>query len=108
MYEGPELKGACTYNYSSDQKIQWLTNQLLGMATTLEEGRRLTVEHSHGRLTLDAELETLATLVKEGQATEVENIAPILQTIISDENVMTRARRRAQALLDSDPSAAVH
>jgi hypothetical protein len=108
VYEGPDLKGACTYNYSSDQKIQWLTNQLLGMATTLEEGRRLTVEHTHGRLTLDAELETLATMVKEGQATEVENIAPILQTIVADENVMTRARRRAQVLLDSDGSVAVH
>lgn len=108
VYEGPDLKGACTYNYSSDQKIQWLTNQLLGIATTLEEGRRLTVEHTHGRLTLDAELETLATMVKEGQATEVENIAPILQTIVADENVMTRARRRAQALLDSDPATAAH
>lgn len=105
VYEGPDMKGACTYNYSSDQKIQWLTNQLLGIATTLEEGRRLTVEHTHGRLTLDAELETLATMVKEGQATEVENIAPILQTIVADENVMTRARRRAQELLDSSPTA---
>lgn len=108
VYEGPDLKGACTYNYSSDQKIQWLTSQLLGIAATLEEGRRLTVEHTHGRLTLDAELETLATMVKAGEATEVENIAPILQTIVADENVMTRARRRAQALLDSDPSTAVH
>lgn len=108
VYEGPELKGACTYNYSSDQKLQWLTTQLLGIATTLEEGRRLSVEHTHGRLTLDAELETLATLVKDGEATEVENIAPVLQAIVTDENVMTRARRRAQALLDSDPSTAMH
>ncbi len=108
IYEGPDVKGACTYNYSPDQKIQWLTNQLMGMAATLEEGRRLAVEHAHGRLTLDAELETLATLVKEGEATELGNIAPILQTIAADENVMLRARRRAQVLLDVVPAPAAH
>ena len=50
----------------------------MGLASTLEEGRRLTVQHEHARLVLDAELETLTTLVHDGQATEVQNIAPIL------------------------------
>jgi hypothetical protein len=103
IYQGPDAQGSCSYNYSPDPKIQWLTTEMLGIAATLEEGRRLTVEHTHGRLTLDAELETLTKLVHDGDATEVENIAPVLQAIIVDENVITRARRRAQALLDAAP-----
>jgi len=102
-YDGPDAHGTCSFNYSSDAKLQWLVAEMEGIATTLEEGRRLTMEHVHGRLTLDAELGNLETLVKEGQATEIENIAPVLQAIIVDENVITRARRRAQALLDTAP-----
>jgi hypothetical protein len=102
-YQGPDATGSCTYNYSNDAKIEWLTMEMLGIATTLEEGRRLTVEHAHGRLTLDGELETLENLVHEGEATEIENIAPTLQSIIADENLIQRARRRAQALLDAAP-----
>ena len=104
VYEGPDGHGACTYNYSQDAKVQWITSQLMGLATTLEEGRRLTVQHEHSRLVLDAELESLSTLVHDGQATEVQTIAPVLSSIIEDESVMLRARRRAQALLDNDPS----
>lgn len=105
MYEGPDGQGACTYNYSQDQKIQWISTEFIGLSATLEEGRRLNVEHEHGRLALDAELETLETLVHEGQATEVQNIAATLTAITSDEAVMVRARRRAQALLDNAPPA---
>ena len=108
MYDGPGAQGTCTYNFSSDAKIQWLTSELLGLAVTLEEGRRLTVMHDHGRLTLDAELETLSKLVQDGQATELVNIAPVLRAILADANVMDRARRRAQLLLDADPKTAVH
>ena len=100
-YEGPEGHGSCIYNYSSDAKVQWITAQLTGLASTLEEGRRLTVQHEHARLVLDPELETLATMVHDGQATELQNIAPILSAIIADDNVMLRARRRAQTLLDN-------
>ena len=103
MYEGPDGRGACTFNFSQDQKLQWVGNEFLGLSATLEEGRRLIVEHEHGRLALDAELETLETLVHDSQATEVQNIAAILTSITADEAVMVRARRRAQALLDSVP-----
>jgi hypothetical protein len=102
-YDGPDAHGSCTYNYSNDPKIEWLTTEMLGIATTLEEGRRLTVEHAHGRLTLDGELETLENLVQQGEATEIENIAPTLQSIVADENLIQRARRRAQTLLDTAP-----
>jgi hypothetical protein len=104
-YDGPDGHGSCAYNYTQDAKLQWVTTELTGLAATLEEGRRLTVQHEHARLVIDAELETLTTMVKDGQATEVQNIAPILGVIIADENVMLRARRRAQALMDANPPA---
>jgi len=99
-YEGPEGRGSCTYNYSLDPKIQWLTTELEGLAATLEAGRRLKLEHEHGRLNLDSELGSLTDMVKAGQATELQNIAPILNEIAADEDVMSRARRRAQVLAD--------
>jgi hypothetical protein len=100
-YDGPDGHGSCTYNYSQDARLQWITSELTGLAATLEEGRRLAVQHEHARLVLDAELETLSVMVKDGQATEVQAIEPVLSAIIGDDNVMLRARRRAQALLDN-------
>jgi hypothetical protein len=44
-------------------------------------------------------MEILDQMVTEGRAIEVENIAPILQTLASDEAVLQRVQRRAQALL---------
>ena len=105
-FDGPKGHGSCTYNYSQDAKIQWISGELIGLAATLEEGRRLAVEHEHGRLALDAELETLATMITDGQATELQNISPILSTIAADDAVMLRARRRAQHLLDGTPESA--
>lgn len=98
-YEGPDGHGACTYNYSKDPKIQWLTTEMQGIAATLEAGRRLEIEHEHGRLSLDAELEQLETLVQDGQAVELETIAPTLLAIVKDDAVLQRAQKRARHLL---------
>src|SRR5579859_7320263 len=98
-YEGPDGHGACTYVYSKDQQIAWLTAEMQGIAATLEEGRRLELQHEHGRLSLDAELETLETMVQNGQATELETIAPILIVIVKDDAVLERAQKRARHLL---------
>ena len=98
-YEGGDGRGACTYIYSKDSQIEWLTGEMQGIAATLEEGRRLEMQHEHGRLSLDAELETLETMVQNGQAVELGNIAPILIAIVKDEAVLERAQRRARHLL---------
>jgi hypothetical protein len=98
-YQGADGHGGCSYNYSKDQKIEWLTTEMQGIAATLEEGRRLELEHEHGRLSLDAELENLETLVQNGQAFELGNIAPTLLAIVRDESVLQRAQKRARHLL---------
>jgi hypothetical protein len=58
-YEGPDGSGSCSYNWSKLGEIQKLTVTLESIAFTLEEGRRLELEHKHDRLALDAELEML-------------------------------------------------
>ena len=98
-YQGPEGSGSCTYNWSKSQAIEKLTIIFEAIAFTLEEGRRLTVEHKHDRLALDQELGDLLDAVKDGRALEVQAIQPILQDIIEDEAVLERARMRARKLL---------
>ena len=98
-YQGAEGRGECAYNYSKDEQIQWLTNEMEGIAGTLEEGRRLDLRHEHGRLSLDSELETLQAMVHDGQALELGNIAPTLMAIATDMAVLERAQKRARQLL---------
>jgi hypothetical protein len=98
-YQGADGHGGCTYNYSKDPKIEWLTTEMQGVAATLEAGRRLEIEHEHGRLSLDAELETLEGMARNGQALELGNIAPQLIAIVKDDAVMQRAQKRARHLL---------
>jgi hypothetical protein len=99
-YSGPDGHGECTYNWSRDPQLNQLADNLMAIAYTLEEGRRLAVEQLHSRLGLDAELENLQTAVKDRRALEIENIAPELQSIAADESVMNRARNRALAILN--------
>jgi hypothetical protein len=98
-YQGADGHGNCSYNYSKDPKIDWLTTEMQGIAATLEAGRRLEIEHEHGRLSLDAELETLEGMAQNGQALELGNIAPQLLAIVKDDAVLQRAQKRARHLL---------
>jgi hypothetical protein len=99
QYEGPEGQGSCTYNWSKSSQIDKLTDQFEAIAVTLDEGSKLQRQYEHGRLSLDTEMEFLVQAVHDGRAIEVENIAPILQTLAGDEAVLQRVQRRAQALL---------
>ena len=102
QYSGPDGNGSCTFNWSHDQQLMKAADDLVAVAFTLEEGRRLTVEHEHNRLGLDEELEALQDAVKGGRAQQIQNIAPQLQAIASDEKVLERARLRARQLLAGD------
>lgn len=102
QYTGPDGDGSCTFNWSRDQQLMKVADDLIAVAFTLEEGRRLAVEHEHSRLSLDAELEQLQDAAKAGRAQQIQNIAPQLEAIAADEKVMVRARNRARELLGKD------
>lgn len=99
-YSGADGKGSCTYNYSENKDVTALTNTLLGIAYTLDEGRRLAFLHRFDRLGLDAEMNTLRDEAKDGRALEIETIAPVLTSIMNDEQVMQRVRQTAAKLLE--------
>src|SRR5579883_3059912 len=99
MYTGPVGDGSCTFNWSRDQQIMKISEDLIATAYTLQVGQRLTIEHEHNRLGLDSELESLQDAAKQGQAQQLQNIAPQLQAIANDDSVMERARGRARQLL---------
>jgi hypothetical protein len=103
-YAGSDGSGQCTYNWSRDKELNQLADNLMAIAYTLYEGNRLTLEHTHSRLSLDSELENLQDAVKDRRALEIENIAPVLEAIASDPAVMNRARKRAQSLLNGETS----
>lgn len=105
-YTGPDGSGSCTFVWAEDPTLQRLADQLGAVAFTLEEGRRLDLEVRHDRLGLDAELASLQDAFKDHRASDLPNIADQLHTIADDQQVMDRARKRAQALLahcDSPP-----
>lgn len=103
-YEGAEGKGSCMYNWSKNAQIDKLSDQFEAIAATLDEGGKLQRQYEHGRLSLDAEIQVLEQMVHDGRAIEVENIAPILQTLAGDEAVLQRVQRRARALLQGATS----
>jgi hypothetical protein len=103
-YQGPEGSGSCTYNWSKSNSIEKVTSTFEAIAFTLEEGRRLEVEHKHSRLALDQELGVLMDAVKGGHALELQTIQPILQEIVDDEQVLDRARSKAKKLLGNAAS----
>jgi hypothetical protein len=103
-YDGPDGKGSCMYNWSKNAQIDKLTDQFEAIAATLDEGGKLQRQYEHGRLSLDAEIQVLEQMAHDGRAIELENIAPILQTLAGDEAVLQRVQRRARALLQEAKS----
>jgi hypothetical protein len=104
-YAGKDGHGSCSFVWAADPVLQSLSDQLQAVATTLEIGRRLAVEEQHDRLGLDAELESLQDAVQSHRAEGLANIAPELQTIAADDQVMNRARQRAVTLLSRSQTA---
>ncbi len=100
IYEGPDGRGSCTYNYTEKKEISMLTDLFLGIATTLDEGRKLEFKRRYDRLGLDAELDVLSQASESGRAVELGTIAPLLRELAGDTEMMQRVRLRSAKLLD--------
>jgi hypothetical protein len=98
-YSGPDGSGSCTFNYSKNKEIQWLSDSITGVAETLIEGARLESLLQHDRLGLDREMEYLCDAVKDGRMREVGAIHEILVRLEDDPAVLDRVRKRARTLL---------
>jgi hypothetical protein len=100
IYAGGGEGAECIFNYSDDEKVNTAAAAFQGIAFTLQEGVKLKHDHRFDHLGLDAHLDSLTASVKQGWAIELQNIAPILQSIVDDDEMMSPARRKAKNLLD--------
>ena len=97
--DGSDVWSSCTFNYSDDAALSDATAAFQAIAETMQCGTRLQHEHRFDRLSLDAEIDSLVAEAKEGRAIELQNIASALQSIVDDDRVMERVRRKAARLL---------
>jgi hypothetical protein len=99
-YTGADGSGSCTYNYSENKTVDTLTNTFLGIAYTIDEGRKLEFLHRYDRLGLDAEMISFSQEVDTGRALELGTISPALAAIVDDSAVIQRVRVKAQKMLE--------
>ncbi len=99
-YSGPDGSGSCPYNYSENKNVETLTNIFLGIAYTMDEGRKLEFLHRYDRLGLDAEMTSLTQEVQEGRALELGTISPTLTAIANDADLIQRVRLKAAKMLE--------
>jgi hypothetical protein len=96
----------CTFNYSDDAALMDAAAAFQAIAETMQAGERLQHDERYDRLGLDAEIDTLIAAVHNGAAIDLNNIAPVLQSLIADEHVIDRVRRKASRLLQ-DPGSVI-
>ena len=95
---GP-VQMSCAFNYADDDHVNAVAAAFQAMSETMKAGERLKHNHRYDRLGLDAELDGMVAQAKEHRLLELQNIAPILESIARDEELMSPSRRKAEALL---------
>jgi len=106
-YSGPDGSGSCTYNFAEEKNVQEITTLFEAIAGTMDKGRELDRLHRYDRLGLDEAMAALKDDVAGGRAMELGTIAPTLQAIAGDAEVLQRVRITAAALLNLIPQDAV-
>ena len=89
----------CVFEYSDEESLNAAAAAFESIAETMRYGERLQHELRYGRLGLDAEIDSLISESKDGRVIEVQNIASVLQSIVDDDRVIDRVRRKAARLL---------
>lgn len=89
-----------TYNWSENRSIQELTETFQGISNTQEAAHELDRLRRYDRLGLNQQLEHMEKMAKDGWLRELQVIAPLLEKLAGDREIMNIARQRAQRLLD--------
>lgn len=99
-YHDNDQATVCVFNYSDDDKINAVASTFQEIAFALQEGDKLKHDHRFDHLGLDADLDALLAAAKGGSVIELQNIAPVLQSIVDDDEIMSPSRRKAKSLLE--------
>ena len=100
MGSGP-ASASCTFNYSEDEALNDAATVFLALAETMQEGAKLQQDQRFNKLALDADMDVLLGEIAAGRALEPANIASVLQSIVEDDHVIDRVRRKAARLLQT-------
>ena len=88
-----------TYNWSENRAVQDLTDVFQGISNTQEAAYELDRLRRYDRLGLNRQLERMEDMAKGGGLREIQVIAPLLEKLANDREIMHIARQRAQRLL---------
>jgi len=102
-YHDLQLHNQITFSSSSDSAIEELASVFEEISETLEFGRRLAYFHEKDNSALDAELDRLKRSADRRSLRELQAIAPILRSIVSDNRLESAPRQEAEALLNGQP-----
>ena len=105
MYKSAQVQGSSTYNYSQNPEVQQLTQLFLGLANTLDFGRKLAWNYRFDKLGMNQTLNELQELQASHQVEELSVIEPILRKIANDPNLMHISRESAEHLLKASGAA---
>jgi hypothetical protein len=100
-YESTQANGLTSFNWSKDPDIEELTHYFQGIATTIDFGRVLAFQYRFDKLGMDQRMKELEDLQANHNVEELAIIAPILQKIADDPNLMNISRESAARLLRS-------
>ena len=104
-YKSAQIQGSSTYNYSQNPDVQQLTQLFLGLANTLDFGRKLAWNYRFDKLGMNQTLTELQELQASHQVEELSVIEPILRKIANDPNLMHISRESAAHLLKAGTAA---
>lgn len=91
------------YSATTDSEIQELTSIFQEVSATLEFGRRLDYLRRTDKGKLDGELSAMLKDAERHTLRELQTVAPVLRSIVSDSSIGGHARREAEDILDLSP-----
>jgi hypothetical protein len=100
IYSDSSRTQQTTYNWSENRDIQELTEIFQGISNTQEAAYELNRLRRYDRLGLNRQLERMEEMAKGGWLKELQVIAPLLEKLATDREIMNIARQRAQRLLE--------
>ncbi len=99
LYSDSTRSHQTTYNWSENRAVQELTDIFQGISNTQEAAWELNRLRRYDKLGLNHQLERMEDLAKNGWLRELQVIAPLLEKLANDREIMHIARQRAQRLL---------
>jgi hypothetical protein len=98
-YADPARHFESSYDYTQNKAIQEVTRIFEGVSQTIEHGRKLQYLRRFDKLGLEDELKGMESLAESNYLSELQLIAPTLESIANDPAILNIARQRAKRLL---------